>query len=69
MDQKTIVKAINDARKGIGQYLEIMRLFSDTNVSVNTDFQKKWPNPAGWYLEEVSKSALEFIISYGFHDN
>jgi len=42
MDQKTIVKAINDARKGIRQYLEIMRLFSNTNVSVNTDFQKKY---------------------------
>ena len=42
MDQKTIVEAINNAQKGIRQYLEIMRLFSDTNVSVNTDFQKKY---------------------------
>jgi len=42
MDQRTIVRAINDAQKGIRQYLEIMRLFPDTNVSVNTDFQKKY---------------------------
>jgi len=42
MDHKTILKAINDARKGIRQYLEIMRLFSDTNVSVNIEFQKKY---------------------------
>jgi len=42
MDQKTIVEAINNAQKGIRQYLEIMRLFSDTNVSVNTEFQRKY---------------------------
>ncbi len=42
MDHKTIVKAINDARKGIRQYLEIMRLFSNTNVSIDIEFQKKY---------------------------
>lgn len=42
MDHKTIVEAINNARKGIRQYLEIMRLFSETNVSENTQFQKKY---------------------------
>ncbi len=42
IDQKTIVEAINKARKGIRQYLEIMRLFPDTDVSLNTEFQRKY---------------------------
>ncbi len=44
MDQKTIVEAINNARKGIRQYLEITRLFSVTDVSLNTEFQRKYNN-------------------------
>lgn len=44
MDQKTIVEAINNAQEGIRQYLEIMRLFSVTDVSLNTEFQRKYNN-------------------------
>ncbi len=42
MGRETVIKAINDATKGINQYLEIMLLFQQTDVSKNKEFQKKF---------------------------
>ena len=42
MKIEKIIEAIERARKGIAQYLEIMELFSDTDVSIDKDFQRKY---------------------------
>lgn len=42
MNQEMIVTAIKSAQRGISQYLEIMRLFLDTDVSINKEFQRKY---------------------------
>jgi hypothetical protein len=56
-----IKEAIERARRGIGQYLEIMDLFPDTDVSMDKNFQKKFngfyrikQRPAVWYEEYYS---------------
>jgi hypothetical protein len=42
MDENQISTAINKAKRGIEQYLEIMKLFPLVNVANNQDFQKKY---------------------------
>jgi hypothetical protein len=42
MNETQIIGAINDARKGICQYLDIMELFHKVDVSGNRDFQRKF---------------------------
>jgi hypothetical protein len=61
MEEKQIVDAINKARKGISQYLEIMELFPKVNVAQNRDFQRKFnafyrvrQRPSKWYTEYFS---------------
>jgi hypothetical protein len=61
MDEIQIVNAINNAQKGISQYLEIMELFPNVDVSTNRDFQRKFngfyriiKRPESWYREYYS---------------
>ena len=61
MTIEKIRQAIDKARKGIAQYLEIMELFPNTDVSVDRDFQRKFngfyrikQRPAVWYKEYYS---------------
>ena len=56
MNENQIEEAIKRAKPGIIQYLEIMRLFSQTNVSRDRDFQRKYNSfyrirqrPPEWY--------------------
>lgn len=42
MDESRILAAINSARKGIAQYLEIMELLPDVDVSRDRNFQRKY---------------------------
>lgn len=56
-----IRRAIEKARKGIGQYLEIMELFPTIDVSLNEDFQRRFnafyrirQRPRAWYEEYYS---------------
>ncbi len=42
MDESNIVTAINSARKGIAQYLEIMDLLPHVDVSRDRNFQRKY---------------------------
>jgi adenosine deaminase len=42
MDENQILIAINKTKKGVEQYLEIMRLFSITNVAQDENFQRKY---------------------------
>ena len=42
MDEERIVEAIEKARTGISQYLEIMKLFPTVNVAENCEFQRKF---------------------------
>lgn len=42
MEEKRIVEAIKNARKGISQYLEIMESFPKVNVAENGEFQRKF---------------------------
>jgi len=56
MNEQEIVEAINRARLGISQYLEIMRLFRQTNVANDRYFQRKYngfyrvrQRPKEWY--------------------
>ena len=42
MDREKIISAIKKARKGIGQYLEIMDSFHSTDVSTDREFQRKF---------------------------
>ena len=51
-----IREVIERARKGIAQYLEIMELFSNTDVSIDKDFQRRFngfyrirQRPPEWY--------------------
>jgi len=56
MDEHEITGAINRARRGIKQYLEIMNMFPQTNVLHDHKFRKKYnafyrvrQRPAEWY--------------------
>jgi hypothetical protein len=56
MDEQQVVEAIDRARLSIGQYLEIMRLFRQTNVAHDQYFQRKYngfyrvrQRPKEWY--------------------
>ncbi len=56
MKIEKIIEAIDRARKGIAQYLEIMELFSNTDVSIDKDFQRRFngfyrirQRPPEWY--------------------
>jgi hypothetical protein len=56
MKIEKIIEAIERARKGIAQYLEIMELFSNTDVSIDKDFQRRFngfyrirQRPPEWY--------------------
>lgn len=56
MDESRIVIAINKARKGIAQYLEIMDLLRHVDVSRDRNFQRKYnafyrvrQRPKEWY--------------------
>ena len=56
LDTPHIEAAIQKARHGIGQYLEIMTELSDTNVAESREFQRKFngfyrirQRPAEWY--------------------
>jgi len=42
MDENQILIAINKTKKGVEQYLEIMRLFSIKNVAQDENFQRKY---------------------------
>lgn len=42
MDENQILIAINKAKRGIEQYLDIMKLFPVVNVAENKDFQRKY---------------------------
>lgn len=56
MEIRNIETVIDQARKGIAQYLEIMQLWPSVNVAQNRDFQRKFnafyrvrQRPADWY--------------------
>jgi flagellar assembly factor FliW len=56
-----IREVIERARKGIAQYLEIMELFSNTDMSTDKDFQRKFngfyrirQRPPEWYEQYYS---------------
>ena len=42
MEEHEIISAIERAHRGIGQYLAIMELFPDVNVSADCDFQRQF---------------------------
>ena len=42
MDEETVVEAIERARIGVSQYLEIMELFPTVNVAEDREFQRKF---------------------------
>ncbi len=42
MDREKIIAAIRKAKKGIGQYTEIMNSFRSTDVSIDREFQRKF---------------------------
>ncbi len=42
MDKSVIVSALKKAERGIEQYLEIMELFENVNVSEHKEFQRKY---------------------------
>ena len=61
MDERQIMEAIREARKGISQYLNIMELFPKVNVAEDSEFQLKFnayyrvrQRPAEWYAEYFS---------------
>jgi len=56
MDRDIIISAVQKAKKGIGQYVEIMDLLGRVDVSKSPEFQKKFnafyrirQRPATWY--------------------
>jgi hypothetical protein len=56
-----IIAAIEKAREGIGQYLDIMRMLPTVNVSTNRAFQRRFNHfyrirqrSEGWYTEYYS---------------
>lgn len=62
MQANEIGKAIEKARKGISQYLEIMHLFPLVNTSTDRDFQKKFN---GFYrIRQRSKEWYDVYFSY-----
>jgi hypothetical protein len=75
MDENQITKAIRRAEPGIARYLEIMRLFPQTNVAENQDFQRKYngfyrvrQRPTEWYqtyysyMERLKGSDVRFSM-------
>jgi len=75
MNEIEITRAINKARRGIDQYLEIMRLFQKTDVSNSRYFQTAYnalyrvrQRPSEWYqeyykyMEEMKGHSVTFSI-------
>lgn len=62
MDEFRIVTAINNARKGIAQYLEIMDLLWHVDVSRDRNFQRKYN--AFYRLRQRPKEWYEVYFSY-----
>lgn len=73
MEKSDIETAIEKARKGISQYLVIMECIFKTDVSTDTDFQRKYngfyrvrQRPQEWYrtyfelMEELKGKVVEF---------
>ena len=72
MEDKGIVQAIQEARKSIDQYLKIMELFPNVDVSRNQEFQRifiafyKVRRPLEWckeyysYMDKHKKVAISF---------
>jgi hypothetical protein len=61
MRKDEIIAAIEKARKGIGQYLDIMTMLPTVDVSTNRAFQRRFNHfyrikqrPEGWYAEYYS---------------
>jgi len=61
MRREEIIAAIERARKGIGQYLDIMTMFPTVDVSTNRTFQRQFNHfyrikqrSEGWYAEYYS---------------
>lgn len=82
MDKSVIVSAIKKAENGIEQYLEIMELFGNVNVSEHKGFQKKYNSfyrvrqrPREWYdsyyllMEDCKTGGVSFdsVIDSIFH--
>lgn len=62
MNKENIKTAIHKARKGIERYLEIMDLFHNTDVSNDTNFQKKFN---GFYrIRQRSKNWYKIYYQY-----
>ncbi len=73
MNEAQITEGIANARRGIGQYLEIMRLFAQTNVAQDRYFQTKYnafyrvrQRSSDWYdeyyrhMEEMKGQEVSF---------
>lgn len=61
MDKNDVIRAIENAQKGISQYLEIMAMLHDVKVDSHRDFQRRFNHfyrirqrPAIWYKEYYS---------------
>ncbi len=61
MNRSQIAQAVEKAKKGMAQYIEIMELVSKVDVSIHPEFQKKYnafyrvrQRPAEWYANYYS---------------
>ncbi len=75
MEKIKIIEAIEKARKGISQYLEIMALFAGVDVSTDRDFQRKYnafyrvrQKPEKWYREYFSAMERWKGLKPGFNE-
>ena len=59
MNKRQIVEAIENARRGISKYVEIMELFPNVNVAQNVDFQHKFK-----YFYKVLYRSPEWYKTY-----
>lgn len=79
MDDHQILTAISNAQKGIWQYLEIMKLFPETNVAHDRNFQRKynafyrvrqrndnWYRVYYQYMEDTKRQQISFpeVLQY-----
>ncbi len=62
MDENQIIEAIERARRGIGQYLAIMELFPNVDVSTDCDFQRQFN--AFYRIRQRSREWYEEYYSY-----
>jgi len=62
VDESQVVAAINKARKGIAQYLEIMGLLPNVDVSRDRNFQRKYN--AFYRVRQRPKEWYELYFSY-----